>query len=293
MPIELAARYGAWALIAGASEGLGAALGAEAAARGLNVVAVARRGGLLEEQAERWRGRSRAKVRTVVADFAAPDFWPALAAATDDLEIGVLVWNATFPARGRFFDVTLGDHLTGIDVNCRAPTILCHELGRRMLARRRGAIALITSLGALQGLRLFASYGASKAYDWILAEGLWDELREQGIDVVSYVVGATATPAFSDHADREAAQAALSSEDLADPETALAFRLQHPMAPEAVARGLFEALAAGPRAFSDPLDRQTAESLARLPRERAVRAMGDVVSRVFHALETKRGDGGS
>jgi len=110
-------------------------------------------------------------------------------------------------------------------------------------------------------MQWFASYGASKAYEWILAEGLWDELREQGIDVLAYVVGATLTPNFF-----------ASNPDADTPE----FRAANPLAqtPEEVAQALLRVLDRGPRAFTRPEYEQMAETFARMPRAEVVTVMG-------------------
>ena len=125
----------------------------------------------------------------------------AIVAATGGLEVGTLVYNAAAEPRGYFLEVPAAEHLDNITVNCTVPTLLCHHFGRAMAARGRGAIALVSSMGALQGGKVFASYFAAKAYEWILAEGLWAELGEAGVDAVAYVVGATRTENYKGQID--------------------------------------------------------------------------------------------
>ena len=258
---DLATRYGKWALVAGASEGLGAAIANAYAAEGLNLVLLARRQALLDERAAALAKAHGVEVRTLAIDLGAPDVWERLAPVVDDIEVGLFVYNAAYEAQGRFLETDLAAHLAGIDVNCRTPAILTWHLGRRMVARGRGSIVLNTSFGALQGMQWFASYSASKAYEWILAEGLWDELREHGVDVLAYVVGSTLTPNFF-----------ASNPDAATP----AFLAANPMAqtPEEVAQALLRVLDQGPRAFTGPEYERTAAAFAQMRRAEAVTIMG-------------------
>jgi short-subunit dehydrogenase len=275
--MELQARYGSWALVAGASEGLGASIAREAAGRGFNLVTIARRKALLEDQANGLRADYDVEVRPLAVDLAAPDLWEQVAMATEDLELGVFIYNAAYVSRGRFLDVELRQHLAGIDVNCRGPAILSYQLGKKMVERGRGAIVLVTSMGALQGSKVFASYGAGKAYEWILAEGLWDELRERGVDVLSYVVGVTASPSYLSTQPATVAHPpkSLGSDD---PGEALANRIRFPMSPEGVARRLFDVIDQGPRQFSNPIDERAADKMAGMPRKESVLVAGRVTT---------------
>ena len=148
---SFAERYGPWALIAGGSMGIGAALSHGAAARGLNVVMLAHG----EEQLERTAGEVRehhgVEVRTLRADLVDPGVGATVSEATDDLQVGLLVYNATIAPAGRFVDVPLEVHLDSVAVNCATPTALCHLFGRKMVERRRGGIGLVSSMGGTQG----------------------------------------------------------------------------------------------------------------------------------------------
>ncbi len=189
-------RYGPWALVTGATKGLGAEFARQIGDRGLNLVLVARGRDELARVAGEVRGRSHVEVKTVVADLCRQEFMEALRRETDGLEVGLLVCNAAHPLVGLFFEQSLEDKLKTVEVNCRAPTMLVHEYGAGMLARGRGGIILLSSGSALQGVAYTASYAASKAYNLILAESLWEELRERGVDVLGFMPGATRTPGF-------------------------------------------------------------------------------------------------
>ena len=266
--VDFVQRYGRWALIVGGSAGIGAAAADEAARRGLNVITVARRKSLLEVRAEALRAAHGVEVRTIATDLARPEAVGTVLEGTDGLEVGTLVYNAAAEPRGSFLDVPLAEHLDNIAVNCTVPTALVHHVGTPMVARGRGAIVLVTSMGAFQGAKVFASYFAAKAYEWILAEGLWAELAESGVDALSYVVGATRTETYRGQADGSSdpvgipgggdppvdAGAELHEEDSPGPTPSAHWRLQHPSDPDVVGRRIFDALGGGPTAFSEPAD---------------------------------------
>ena len=182
--------------MAGASAGLGAAFAEQIAARGINLVLVARRAELLDQISARLGGAYGVQVRTMALDLARDDAAARLAAELNDLEVGLLVYNAAFSAIGPFLSRPLEDHLMEIATNCRTPLSLAYELGQRMRRLGRGGIILMSSLSALQGSALIANYAATKAYNLLLAEGLWEELRHEGIDVLACCAGAVSTPNY-------------------------------------------------------------------------------------------------
>ena len=188
------ARYGPWALVAGASEGFGAAWARALAARGCDVVLVARREPQLAALAREIAAAHGVAARTLAADLAAPDVAARLEAATAGLEIGLLVFNAAQPSPGWFAEARAEELARALDLNCRAPLLLAHLFGAAMLARGRGGLVLMTSLSGVAGASYVATYAASKAFDWLLAEGLHREWRPRGVDVLAAVAGLTDTP---------------------------------------------------------------------------------------------------
>jgi short-subunit dehydrogenase len=189
-------RYGPWALVAGASAGLGAAFAEQLAARKLNLILIARQRPLLEELAARLEREQGVSVRVAAADLGAPDLLATARAAAAGVEVGLVVYNAAFSLIGRFLDQPLEEKLRIIDVNCRGPLILADEFGRAMAARRRGGLLLMSSLAGTRGSPLVATYAATKAFNLVLAESLWDELAEEGVDVLACRAGATRTPGY-------------------------------------------------------------------------------------------------
>jgi hypothetical protein len=189
-------KYGPWALVAGASEGLGAAYAEALARRGLNLLLVARRLELLQPLAGRLTVQYGIQVRTLPLDLSKPDAADQIAQATLTLEIGLLVYNAAYSAVGAFFDHSLEDHLREVDTNVRTPLSLVNIFGKRMLAVGHGGIILMTSLSAFQGSAYISTYSATKAFNVVLAEGLWEEWRRSGVDVLACVAGAIRTPNY-------------------------------------------------------------------------------------------------
>jgi short-subunit dehydrogenase len=191
--MDFAARYGPWAVVAGASEGVGASVARLLGARGVNVVLVARRHRALEEVAASVAGET----RTLALDLSVDGAERALAAATDGLDVGLLVYNAgADPHSSRFLDQPASAWLELVRRNCTTLLGTAHYFGARMAQRGRGGIVLVTSGAAWAGGAYIAAYGASKAFDLILGEALWAELQPLGVDVLSMVLGPTDTPAF-------------------------------------------------------------------------------------------------
>src|ERR1035437_2156786 len=178
-------RYGPWALVVGASAGIGPAAAEEAAARGLNLVTVARRGERLDAQRALLEARYGVEVRPLQLDLGVADAAAQILSATDALNLGLVIYNAAAEPRGYFLEVPLVEHELNLHVNCRVPTAIVHRPGGPLVERGHGGIVLVSSLGALQGGKVFTTYFAAKAYLWILAEGLWAELGESGVDVVA------------------------------------------------------------------------------------------------------------
>jgi uncharacterized protein len=189
-------RYGPWAIVAGASEGLGEAFARALAEARLNLVLVARRQALLDEVAAHLCATHRVEARPIPLDLGLPDAASRLAEATRGLDVGLLVYNAAFAPVGNFLELLPEDHQRVIAVNCSTPVLLCREFGQRMAARGRGGILLMSSLAGLHGSPGISHYAATKAYNLILAEGLWAELRSRGVDVLGCCAGATLTPGY-------------------------------------------------------------------------------------------------
>lgn len=193
---SFAERYGEWAVVAGASEGLGFAFASALAARKLNVLLLARRRDALESAASKLRQAHGIEARALPCDLASGSFADVLAEATRDIEVGIGVYNAAYSFIGDTFSQPLERALRVVEVNCMGPLRFAHALVPDMILRKRGGLVLLSSLAGFQGGPRLAPYAASKAFNRILAEGLWSELRDAGVDVIASCPGATRTPNY-------------------------------------------------------------------------------------------------
>ena len=182
-------RYGPWAVVTGASDGIGLELACELAARGASLLLVARRRGILEDLGHRLAAEHDINTRVLAADLSADTGIESVVEATTDLDVGLLVASAGFGTSGPFLDSNLANELDMLDVNCRAALALTHAFGRRFAARGRGGIVLMSSLLAFQGVPRAAHYAATKSFVQSLAEGLRAELAPHGVDVLASAPG--------------------------------------------------------------------------------------------------------
>ncbi|MEO5586166.1 MAG: SDR family NAD(P)-dependent oxidoreductase [Novosphingobium sp.] len=196
-------RYGPWALIAGASEGTGAAFARQLAAEGLNCILVARREGPLTALADELRGEFGIDCVTASIDLSAPDAVDRLANAAGDREIGLFISNAGADTNGsQFLNTAIGHWDTLVMRNVVMVMRACHRFAGPMRARGRGGIILVGSGACYGGLPGISVYGASKAFDLVLGEALWSELRPHGVDVLNLIMGKTDTPAHRELMER-------------------------------------------------------------------------------------------
>lgn len=190
---DFADRYGPWALVTGASSGIGAEFARQLAAAGLAVALVARRRERLTALADELHARHRVATQVVTADLARADAASELAAAVADLDLGLVVCNAGTSWKGRFLEQDPAEQRRMIEVNCQAPVALTRALGPRLASRGRGGLVIVSSTGAFQGLPWSAVYGATKAFDLLLGEALAIELAADGVDVLTLCPGGTDT----------------------------------------------------------------------------------------------------
>ncbi|MFV8751582.1 SDR family NAD(P)-dependent oxidoreductase [Nannocystaceae bacterium ST9] len=182
------ARYGPWAVVTGASEGIGRAIAHRLAGMGFDLVLVARRESTLAALASELE-QHQVATRVIVSDLGTPEGVAAVESATRDLDVGLLVACAGFGTSGELIASTLEHELAMVDVNCRAVVAMSHVFGRRFVARGRGGLVLMSSLVAFQGVPRAANYAATKAYVQSLAEGLRLELGPRGVDVLASAPG--------------------------------------------------------------------------------------------------------
>ena len=259
------ARYGSWAIVAGGSEGIGSEYAKQLAARGLNLVLVARRAELLQSLASELSTQYKVEIKVIPLDLSANDAVERIAEQTKGLEIGLLVYNAAFSAIGPFLERPLEDHIQEVNTNAFTPLKLVYFFAQPMLARGRGGIVLMSSLSAFQGSAYISTYAATKAFNIVLAEGLWEEWRAQGVDVLVCVSGAVRTPNYV----------------ASEPEKTggLGDMTIHP---NQVAREALNALGKGPYVIPGRMNRVSSFVMRHLlPRKATIKFMGRILRRMY------------
>jgi len=253
-------RFGPWAVIAGGSDGIGEAFAVECARRGLHVAAIARRREPLEKLVAQLRAEHGVEARAISCDLTSASVSETIASATRELDVGLFVYNAGSNREPlRFLDSTIEQVMFLEHLNCRGPLLLAHHFGTRLRARGHGGLILMSSLAALSGSHYQATYSATKAFDIILAEGLWHELAPLGVDVLGVLAGATRT------------------------ETGLAVseKFRDKMDPAEVATGALDHLGKGPAFVPGAANRAVAKSLWPVPRVGIINAMSQAGADLF------------
>jgi short-subunit dehydrogenase len=253
-------RFGPWAVVAGGSDGIGAAFARELARRGLDVVLIARREEPLEKCAAALRAEHGVETKTIAMDLTGADMSERVAAETADLDVGLFVYNAgSSRTTDEFLDLPESELHFILDRNCRGPLLLSHHFGARLARRGRGGLVLMSSVAGLAGSHYQALYCATKSFDTVFAEGLWHELAPRGVDVLAVIAAATKTETML-----------RSSGDFDDA-----------MDPAEVATGALDHLGKGPSWVPGDPNRRTVRGLWPLPRVPVVNAMSRACAELF------------
>lgn len=187
-------QFGPWALVTGASSGLGTEFARQLAISGINVVLAARRLDALNEVGVQLKRDYGIQYRTVAVDLSEPDFMDAIIPVTNDLDLGLVISNAGAGKPGEFLQHDY-EHLKRIvRLNAVSHLDLTHHFGRRLAERGRGGVLLVSAMGALHGLPYMANDAASKAYITSLASGLHLEFKKVGLNITAVLIGPTDTP---------------------------------------------------------------------------------------------------
>ncbi len=186
-------RYGDWAVVTGASAGIGTAFARSLARDGVSCVLTARRADRLQALAQELQGTYGVQTLVEAVDLAEPGGAEQLIAAVAHLSIAILVNNAGFGGAGRFDKLDAGRLQAMVHLNCVAPVVLTRGLLPAMVQRGRGAVIVVGSVAGRQPLPLHGVYAATKAFDRFLGESLWAEMQGTGVDVLVLEPGATAT----------------------------------------------------------------------------------------------------
>ena len=186
--------FGPWAIVTGASSGIGKEFARQLAASGFHVVLVARRLSILEELGSKLATEFGVQYRAVGVDLAEEHFLSKLEEATHDLDIGLVVSNAGTWMLGDFVTMDSRALQRSLRLNVKAHLDVAHHFGQHLARRRRGGLLLTASTAGLQGIPFSAEYAAAKAYVLALGEGLHGELQQVGVHVTVLLPGATDTP---------------------------------------------------------------------------------------------------
>jgi short-subunit dehydrogenase len=249
MSAAFADKYGPWAVVTGSAAGMGAAFCAELASRGVQVVGVDR------DPSD--------TARSLIVDLTAPDAAGDILDAVADIEVGLLVSNAALSFVGPLLEQGLDNALMQVHVNCTVPLTLVHRLLPAMVERGRGGVVLLSSLSSMRGAPLVSGYAATKAWNLLLAESLWDEVRDQGVDVLAVLPGSTRTPGWL----ASNPQASLGTSNV--------------MAPADVAVETFDTLGTRPSLVPGQSNRDSEAFLAAMDRSESVRLMGEVMRTMY------------
>ena len=185
--------YGSWALISGASSGIGKELALNLADAGFNLILTARNEELLNHLNEQIKSQYNVKTHILVADVSGDSGLESIKSLSSDYEIGLLVASAGFGTSGPFIESDLNTEINMIDVNCKALMVLTHHFGNAFKERGKGGIILLSSMVGFQGVPFASNYAATKAYVQSLAEALKFELKPHNVDVLAAAPGPVTT----------------------------------------------------------------------------------------------------
>ena len=190
---SLTEKYGEWALVTGASSGIGKEFALQLAKRSFNLVLVARREDRLTSLATMLESEYSIRSIVVPTDLSKPDFLEVLKTATAGIEVGLLINNAGFTITEEFTNSDIGEQQELIEVNVNAVLMLSHYFGNQMKVTKKGGIINIASAVAYLPVPAWSTYAASKAFVLHFSEALWYELKPYNVDVLALCPGATRT----------------------------------------------------------------------------------------------------
>lgn len=252
---KLAQQYGPWAVVTGATSGIGKAIAIELAEAGLNLIVVARSSSRLAELGEDLKKGKELEVVCLAADLSQRSKVEGLLQQLETYDVGLYVGAAGFGTSGAFIEGGLSQELNMLAVNCEAILILTHYFAKNMVTRGRGGIILLASLVGFQGVPYAAHYAATKAYVQSLGEALAVELKEHQVDVLAAAPG----PVNSGFADRAN------------------MRMGNALSPAQVARPILRALGKRHTVLPGGLSKLLVGSLRTVPRWAKVRIMSKIM----------------
>lgn len=186
---RLNTNYGEWAIVTGASSGIGLEIAIQLATAGFNLVINSRHLDKLQEAEKQIKVNSSIQIKIVPSDVADKEGIDKIIQATQGLNVGLLVVSAGYGTSGNFIDSSLHNEINMLKVNCEALLSLTHYYSQQFVQQKRGGIILMSSMVAFQGTPYAANYAATKAYVQTLAEALAVELKQYNVDVLAAAPG--------------------------------------------------------------------------------------------------------
>ncbi len=184
-------KYGPWAIVTGASSGIGVEFAHQLAAKGLNLILVARRKNLLEEVSSDLIAKYNIECKILEADLTVDGFFNEVLLASNGLDVGLLVNNAGMNCEGDFYRGSLDRNLNMIQLNVKAPFVLAYEYGKQFSKKGKGGIIFTSSISGFNAHPYLSHYAATKAYILSLAESMNYEFKDKNIDVLALCPGMT------------------------------------------------------------------------------------------------------
>lgn len=189
----LASKYGRWALVTGASSGIGEEFAKRLAAENFNLVLVARREERLKNLSQLLNKEHGIEIKIIAGDLTETSTIDRIKEECKELEIGLLVNNAGFGSTGEFINCDTEWEVKMVNLNCVVPTFLTHHFLKGMTERKKGGIIFLGSMVAFQPTPMMSTYSATKVFNLFLGESLWYELKKYNIDVLALNPGGTNT----------------------------------------------------------------------------------------------------
>lgn len=192
---DLQQKYGPWAIIVGASHGVGAEFARQVAAQGLNCVLLARRESALQELQSELEQQFAIETRIMTVDLTTDTAVATITDGVKDLEIGLVIYNAGAPPyASEFLKAPLDAWQGQVRLNVSTLMELCYSLGQPMLDRGRGGFLLVGSQAGLGGNKKYSMYTGTKGFMLNFGESLWIEWKDKGVDVLNLLISVVDSP---------------------------------------------------------------------------------------------------
>lgn len=188
------ARFGPWAMVTGASSGIGKEFATQIAASNINLVLVARREDLLKDLGSELTAKFKIEHRILVADLSKDNAIDKLAQGTVDLDLGLIVSNAGTANPGTFLKLDRTILVDTLKLNTLAHMEIAHHFGKRLALRKCGGLLFVGAMGAPIGIPYLANDAGAKAYVQSFSQAIHEEFSPLGINVTVLPVGPTETP---------------------------------------------------------------------------------------------------